>query len=254
MEMTELEPINSYYRLLVHRIARYYGIDHTIESERPTIMILSKTLETKVYRSTPANLIYFPSRPLIRLFELLDRPKMVPVANRSEPYKPVSILRRDISLNISSSTTNTAIETFEQPSLIKGSSPSFRGWKFDASEFDPSCSLPCHVMHHQPSSPSQPRPIFTKPIINPDLIHLPQHILLIRSLEFNPTTATIFQPFIEALTIFLGSNWEVRTKPTHHDALLICESILQAEAVLNDFVVPSCFTILKWRPLYYAEP
>lgn len=48
MARTELEPVNSYYRLLVHRIARYYGVEHTIEIDRPTILILSKTLETKL--------------------------------------------------------------------------------------------------------------------------------------------------------------------------------------------------------------
>lgn len=48
MESTELEPINSYYRLLVHRIARYYGIEHTIESTRPAVLLLSKTLESKM--------------------------------------------------------------------------------------------------------------------------------------------------------------------------------------------------------------
>lgn len=49
MERTELEPINSYYRLLVHRVARYYGVEHTIEPARPAILILSKTLESKMY-------------------------------------------------------------------------------------------------------------------------------------------------------------------------------------------------------------
>lgn len=52
MERTELEPINSYYRLLVHRIARYYGVEHTIESARPAVLLLSKTLETKMYQIT----------------------------------------------------------------------------------------------------------------------------------------------------------------------------------------------------------
>lgn len=47
--VTELEPINSYYRLLVHRVARFYGLEHTVEPARPAILILSKTLETKVY-------------------------------------------------------------------------------------------------------------------------------------------------------------------------------------------------------------
>lgn len=49
MTKTEIEPINSYYRLLVHRVARFYGLEHVLDAQRSTVMILSKTPETQMY-------------------------------------------------------------------------------------------------------------------------------------------------------------------------------------------------------------
>jgi hypothetical protein len=49
MTKTEIEPINSYYRLLVHRVARFYGLEHVLDPQRSTVMILSKTPETQMY-------------------------------------------------------------------------------------------------------------------------------------------------------------------------------------------------------------
>lgn len=49
MAKTEIEPINSYYRLLVHRVARFYGLEHVLDPQRSTVMILSKTAQTQMY-------------------------------------------------------------------------------------------------------------------------------------------------------------------------------------------------------------
>lgn len=120
-------------------------------------------------------------------------------------------------------------------------------WKLDAPEFDP-FAAPVPLAH---------RPIFTKPVINFDLVHMPRHIVLIRGTDESTAlgNAPALQSFSEVLTSSLGQTWEIRTKPAHRDALLICASPLQAEAVLNEavFRVPG-MTVMPWKPRFYAEP
>lgn len=119
----------------------------------------------------------------------------------------------------------------------------FKGWKVDAAEFNPAGPLPGAAL---------PRPIFTKPIINFEAIQMPAHILIIRT---HGPAGTSLQPFFERLAAGLGTHWEVRTQPTHRDALLICQSAAQAEQALNG---PECrlsgFEVLVWRPKFFAEP
>jgi len=119
-------------------------------------------------------------------------------------------------------------------------------WKVDAPEFDPFAGG---------TSPRSIRPIFTKPVINYATVPLPQHVILVRQLADPAAPNTSLQPLVAHLSKLLGDSWEIRTKPTHRDALLICASALQAESVLNDekFRIPG-FQIMVWKPRYYAEP
>lgn len=285
MEKTELEPINSYYRLLVHRIARFYGIEHTIEPNRPAIMLLTKTLETKMYNGAMTHHVTCPCRPLIRLYELIDRPPphqyVRPEAMVQAPPPPAfKIMQRGAggqteAVEGAKTRPDQAQPTRDyeaskarifagplpphaEPKTLRhgvSEAPSKNAsmnvaWKLDAAEFDPFSSRPSALP--SPPLPPAPRPIFTKPIINPEAVHLPQHIVLIR---MDQVAVQSLQPFLEHLTRLLGPSWEVRTKPTYRDALLICASALQAEAVLNEpkFRVPGYATLL-WKPRFYGEP
>lgn len=222
-------------------------------------------------------------RPLIRLYELIDRPPphqfVRPDAVIQQSVPSFKIMRRASNAANGPPTMEAVPAGAEhKPSQERESeasrAPSFAGplpphaepktlhhgvsetvsknagaakvdWKLDAAEFDPFSSRPSTF------SPP-PRPIFTKPIISPEAVHLPQHIVLIR---LDQGTVQSLQPYLEQLTRLLGPSWEVRTKPTHKDALLICSSALQAEAVLNEpkFRMPG-YSVLIWKPRYYAEP
>lgn len=54
-----LEPVNSYFRLLVHRIARYYGLSHQVHYSRRGLIHLTKTPETII--------------PLVKLCEMVEK-------------------------------------------------------------------------------------------------------------------------------------------------------------------------------------
>lgn len=43
-----MEPANSYYRLLVHRVARYYGLNHMADQVYRTILLISKGPHTEL--------------------------------------------------------------------------------------------------------------------------------------------------------------------------------------------------------------
>jgi len=45
----EVEPPNSYFRLLVHRVARYYGFDHAVDPIQKTILVISKNANSTLY-------------------------------------------------------------------------------------------------------------------------------------------------------------------------------------------------------------
>lgn len=275
-----------------------------MESSRPNVLQLSKSLETKLYQ----NLTFFKRRsyscvcrPLIKLIELLERR---PVAgSRNSQMKPAVAPRRILRREPSSATNSNdnsdearttgahgssvpAVKQREQdyekarakifegftpesvdvnsgstPAAIADSTKSSAPepapvesaksveskpvkWKIDAAEFDPTAAKAAAQL-------PLPRPMFTKPIIDFETIHVPSHILLLRST--GPINAAVWKPAIDLLTTSLGVNWELRTKPTHKDALLICESINQAEHVLNDIKMPESMSVMPWRPIFYPE-
>jgi hypothetical protein len=96
-----------------------------------------------------------------------------------------------------------------------------------------------------------PRPIYTKPVINFETIPVPQHILLLQV-----GTPDALRAFVARAGEALGATWEIRTKPGHADALMLCQSPRQAQAILEGAAVPAVEGVQAkpWKPRFFPEP
>jgi len=210
-------------------------------------------------------------RPLIKLVELIERKPRSFEPPQHKPLTiegaPVRIMKRGEGIVCPGPAHVTptrehgvpleapaarALEPVRAPEGQVGKTADTRApakveWKVEAPEFDPFAS---------PAVPYA-KPLFTKPVINFGTIHIPQHVLLIRIDDASAVggPAGGLQPVLDNLNAHLGPTWEVRTKPMHRDALLICASTLVADRVLNEppFKVPG-YTTMLWKPRFYIEP
>jgi len=88
-------------------------------------------------------------------------------------------------------------------------------------------------------------------VINLETIPVPQHILLLQV-----GTPDALRAFVARAGEALGATWEIRTKPGHCDALMLCQSPRQAQAILEGAAVQAVEGVVAkpWKPKFFPEP